>query len=174
MTTIAFDTSTPLTVAAVSVNGGILERSLEAPPGGHPAHCAQLVGALDSLLAGAGSGWDEVERIGVGAGPGTFTGIRVASSGQLLDGRFGGTLSLVMLQPFFDAMLFGCFSGAFESIFVAEEFRDGRTDGCLGLRGGASDTLQRGSQLVGHLVDIDGTHTFKCLANVCSRCHLGH
>ena len=80
MTTIAFDTSTPLTVAAVSVNGGILERSLEAPPGGHPAHCAQLVGALDSLLAAAGSGWDEVERIGVGAGPGTFTGIRIASS----------------------------------------------------------------------------------------------
>ena len=80
VTTIAFDTSTPLTVAAVSVNGGILESSLEAPPGGHPAHCAQLVGALDSLLAAAGSGWDEVERIGVGAGPGTFTGIRIASS----------------------------------------------------------------------------------------------
>lgn len=80
MTTIAFDTSTPLTVAAVNVNGEIFDSSLEAPAGSHPAHCAQLVGALDSLLTAAGSRWDEVERIGVGAGPGTFTGIRIASS----------------------------------------------------------------------------------------------
>ena len=80
MTTIAFDTSTPLTVSSVLVGGEVLESSLEAPAGGHPAHCAHLVGALDSLLEAAGSRWDEVERIGVGAGPGTFTGIRIASS----------------------------------------------------------------------------------------------
>lgn len=80
MTTVAFDTSTASTVAAVEVGSGVFEKVLDAPPAGHPAHSAQLLASLDSLLLEAGSSWDAVERIGVGEGPGTFTGLRIAAA----------------------------------------------------------------------------------------------
>lgn len=76
----AFDTSTPGTVAAVEAGGGIRSLRLDAPPAGHPAHSTQLLEALGSLLKEAGSSWDSVDRIGVGAGPGTFTGLRIAAA----------------------------------------------------------------------------------------------
>ena len=80
MTLVAFDTSTPGTVAAVEEGGAVSTLRLDAPPAGHPAHSTQLLGALGSLLGEAGSSWGSVVRIGVGVGPGTFTGLRIASA----------------------------------------------------------------------------------------------
>ena len=80
MTTIAFDTSTSRTVAAASCGGAVAEAVLEPPGGGRPGHSAQLLAALDGLLDQAGSGWEEVDRIAVGTGPGTFTGLRIAAA----------------------------------------------------------------------------------------------
>lgn len=79
MTTIAFDTSTTSTVAAVARDGVVAGVELE-PPGGHPGHSGQLLTALEGLLRDAGAGWEDVLRIGVGTGPGTFTGVRIAAA----------------------------------------------------------------------------------------------
>lgn len=80
MSTVAFDTSTAATVVAVDSGGTILSRRLEPPAGGRPGHSAQLLEGLESLLAGAGISWDEVGTIGVGAGPGSFTGLRISAA----------------------------------------------------------------------------------------------
>lgn len=80
MTIVAFDTSTSRTVVAVRSGEETLETVLEAPGGGHPAHSAQLLPAIDSLLAQSSTGWGETTRIGVGAGPGTFTGLRISAA----------------------------------------------------------------------------------------------
>ncbi len=37
-----------------------------------------LMGMLEELLAGAGHGWRDLAALGVGTGPGNFTGIRIA------------------------------------------------------------------------------------------------
>ena len=80
MFTVAFDTSTAATVAGIEGPDGTLEARLEAPPGSHPFHGAQLLPALAGLLEEAGARWQDVGRIGVGSGPGTFTGLRIAAA----------------------------------------------------------------------------------------------
>lgn len=76
----AFDTSTPATVVAVEGDGFLLETRLDAPPAGPPAHSSQLLPALASLLEQAGAAWGDVGLLGVGIGPGTFTGLRIGAS----------------------------------------------------------------------------------------------
>lgn len=80
MTLVAFDTSTPATVVAVDVGGAVASRRLGPAPGSHPAHSTQLLAAAGELLDEAGASWSSVERIGVGTGPGTFTGLRIAAA----------------------------------------------------------------------------------------------
>ena len=46
------------------------------PSDGRPRHASALLPELESLVERAG-GWERVERIGVGVGPGSFTGLRI-------------------------------------------------------------------------------------------------
>ncbi len=46
-------------------------------PNAHPGHATRLLAMADDLLRGAGIGWSALDRIAVGVGPGTFTGLRV-------------------------------------------------------------------------------------------------
>lgn len=80
MSTVAFDTSTPATVVAVAAGGTVSARRLEPPAGSRPGHSSELLAELDLLLGEAGQGWDQVELIGVGSGPGTFTGLRIGAA----------------------------------------------------------------------------------------------
>ncbi len=80
MTLVAFDTSTPATVVAVEAGGSVSSLRLDPPPDSHPAHSTQLLGALRGLLDDLGLLWESVDRIGVGVGPGTFTGLRIAAA----------------------------------------------------------------------------------------------
>jgi tRNA threonylcarbamoyladenosine biosynthesis protein TsaB len=80
MTLVAFDTSMAVTAACVLRPGGEPARTPAPDPArllGPPAHSAELLPALAGLLDQAGTGWDEVEAIAVGVGPGTFTGLRI-------------------------------------------------------------------------------------------------
>lgn len=79
MNLIGFDTSTAATAACVLRSDGEAfeslpssERLLEAP-----AHGRELLPALHGLLAEAGLDWAELDAVGVGVGPGRFTGLRV-------------------------------------------------------------------------------------------------
>jgi tRNA threonylcarbamoyladenosine biosynthesis protein TsaB len=78
MTTLGFDTATLATAVALRIDGaGTREARDDPSAGGHPGHATRLLALADELLRHAGAGWDTVERIAVGVGPGRFTGLRV-------------------------------------------------------------------------------------------------
>ena len=75
---LGFDTATAATAAAVWAPGGpAVERRDDPAPGERPNHAARLLVLVEEALAAAETGWDAVERIAVGVGPGGFTGLRL-------------------------------------------------------------------------------------------------
>ena len=79
MTILGFDTSTAASTAAVLLPGGNAIAS--APPaerlGQRPAHSRELLPAVHDVMARAGVGFNDLDAIAVGRGPGTFTGLRI-------------------------------------------------------------------------------------------------
>lgn len=76
MRVLAFDTATDDTVVAAT-DGEELAFERILPPGDrHPVHSQALLELIEEAAAALG-GWESVERIAVGVGPGTFTGIRI-------------------------------------------------------------------------------------------------
>lgn len=81
MNVLGLDTATPATVAGVlRADGEAFERRDDPPPGQRPAHGGRLLELIEQALADAGLGWDELNRIAVGVGPGGFTGLRIGIS----------------------------------------------------------------------------------------------
>lgn len=76
---IAFDTATAATVVAVGTADGTLlaEHRHEPGAGERPGHLTWLLPLAERALADAGAGWQSVTRVGAGAGPGGFTGLRI-------------------------------------------------------------------------------------------------
>ncbi|UWQ18691.1 tRNA (adenosine(37)-N6)-threonylcarbamoyltransferase complex dimerization subunit type 1 TsaB [Jannaschia sp. M317] len=74
-TTLAFDTSAAHCAAAVVSGDRVLATRVEAMTKGQ---AERLMPLLEELLAEAGLGWDALDVIGVGTGPGNFTGTRIA------------------------------------------------------------------------------------------------
>lgn len=86
---LGLDTATRATAAALvrdgdgdddrDRDGGALE--LEArddpAPGSRPRHATRLLGLVAEVLERGGVRWEAVDRIAVGVGPGTFTGLRI-------------------------------------------------------------------------------------------------
>ncbi len=77
MRILGIDSSTSW-VAVAAADGGkpVLESSIGPDEAGRPRHAELLLGEAEAS-AGALGGWDEVERIAVGMGPGSFTGLRI-------------------------------------------------------------------------------------------------
>jgi tRNA threonylcarbamoyladenosine biosynthesis protein TsaB len=73
MSVLAWDTATPATAVAL----GDAELRHDPAPGARPGHAAELLPLVDRLIAAAEGGWGAVERIAVGTGPGSFTGLRI-------------------------------------------------------------------------------------------------
>jgi tRNA threonylcarbamoyladenosine biosynthesis protein TsaB len=73
MNLLAFDTATPATAVAVN------ERELrhDPAPGERPGHAMQVLPLATRLLEEAGLTFEDLDRIAVGVGPGTFTGLRI-------------------------------------------------------------------------------------------------
>ena len=78
MILLGLDTATPSTVVGLATSEGeVLEARDDPGPGERPAHGTRLLGLAAGLLDQAGVDWPALERIGVGTGPGTFTGLRI-------------------------------------------------------------------------------------------------
>lgn len=79
MRILGFDTATPATaVALFDDEAGIeLERRDDPPQGVRPRHATKLMPLIAELLERESTSWGEIDRIAVGIGPGTFTGLRI-------------------------------------------------------------------------------------------------
>jgi tRNA threonylcarbamoyladenosine biosynthesis protein TsaB len=78
MVILAFDTATRATAVALSGVGDVVYVARDDPPAGRrPGHATRLLPLIAAVMDRAGVGWADVERIAVGVGPGTFTGLRI-------------------------------------------------------------------------------------------------
>ncbi len=73
---IAFDTSAAHCAAALLLGDQVITRVDEMAKG----QAEDLMPMLEEMLAAAGLGWRDLDAIGVGIGPGNFTGIRISVS----------------------------------------------------------------------------------------------
>ena len=91
MRVLAFDTATAATTVALcdSAGGEPAEARDDPGPGQRPNHTTRLMRLIVDVLQRSGCGWTDVDRIAVGVGPGTFTGLRigVATARALSRGR---------------------------------------------------------------------------------------
>ncbi|WP_442958307.1 tRNA (adenosine(37)-N6)-threonylcarbamoyltransferase complex dimerization subunit type 1 TsaB [Pontibaca methylaminivorans] len=72
---LGFDTSGPACAGALLRGDELLLQRAEPMARGQ---AERLVPFLEEILADAGAGWNDLAAIGVGIGPGNFTGIRIA------------------------------------------------------------------------------------------------
>src|SRR5215208_3201944 len=80
MFVLAVDTATPDAVVGVSADGEPLREAQVPPrPDGKPNHAQVLLPEIDRSVDAAG-GWERIDRIAVGIGPGSFTGLRIGIS----------------------------------------------------------------------------------------------
>ncbi len=98
---LGFDTATPDTVVALHVDGREPDELRHVPaPGERPGHAAQLLALAGALLERAGLRFADLDRIAVGVGPGTFTGLRigVASARALAQGAGADLVAVSTLR----------------------------------------------------------------------------
>jgi tRNA threonylcarbamoyladenosine biosynthesis protein TsaB len=80
MVVLAVDGATADAVVGVSADGEVIrEASIGPGPDGRPRHSRVLLPEIERSVEAAG-GWDRIERIAVGIGPGSFTGLRIGIS----------------------------------------------------------------------------------------------
>jgi tRNA threonylcarbamoyladenosine biosynthesis protein TsaB len=105
------DTATSATAVGLRLADGTASELRDDPPrGSRPGHATRLLPMAVSLLEAAGIGWDGIERVAVGVGPGTFTGLRVGIAtarglAQSLGLALAGISSLAALaEPALEAL----------------------------------------------------------------------
>jgi len=85
---LGIDTATSATAAAVWGPDGPEREARDDPAAGErPQHASRLLALIEEVLEG--TGWEAIERIAVGVGPGGFTGLRhgISTARALAQGR---------------------------------------------------------------------------------------
>ncbi len=78
MIVLGLDTATRATAVGLMLADGRVLQARDDPDGEQrPGHATRLLPLAHRLLHDARLGWREIERIAVGVGPGTFTGLRI-------------------------------------------------------------------------------------------------
>ncbi len=78
---LAFDTSTAATVVGLAVDGVLCAELADRPQDGErPRHAERLLELCEEALTAGGLSWAQLSRVGVGIGPGTFTGLRIGAA----------------------------------------------------------------------------------------------
>ncbi len=78
MNVLGLDTATPATVAGIlRADGEGFEARHDPDEGERPGHATRLLELVDSVLGAAGLTSADVDRVAVGVGPGSFTGLRI-------------------------------------------------------------------------------------------------
>ncbi len=102
MRILGLDTATRATsVALLDTDSGLATAQRDDPPPGHrPRHTTRLMSLISDVLDARAPGWDGVDRIAVGVGPGTFTGLRigVATARALAQAREIGLVGISTLH----------------------------------------------------------------------------
>jgi tRNA threonylcarbamoyladenosine biosynthesis protein TsaB len=99
---LGIDTATANAAAALTRDGELVAERLVPPgPDGRPRHSRELLTEIEDVVA-AGGGWDAVDLIAVGIGPGSYTGLRIGiatarASAQSLAKPIAGVSSLAAL-----------------------------------------------------------------------------
>jgi tRNA threonylcarbamoyladenosine biosynthesis protein TsaB len=88
---LAFDTASRATAVALAAPEGAWERRDDPPPGQRPAHATRLLPLITEVMREVGLEWAEIDRIAVGLGPGTFTGLRIGVATAKALGQATGT-----------------------------------------------------------------------------------
>jgi tRNA threonylcarbamoyladenosine biosynthesis protein TsaB len=100
---LGLDTSTPATAVALRLSDGSILRARDDPDAGdRPGHVTRLLSLAQALLDQAAVTWRQLDRVAVGVGPGTFTGLRIGVAtarglAQALDVELVGVSSLRVL-----------------------------------------------------------------------------
>jgi tRNA threonylcarbamoyladenosine biosynthesis protein TsaB len=121
---LAFDTATPSTVVGLGRGADdlVADARHDPAPGERPGHAAQLLALCERVLAEAGMSWGDLTRLGVGVGPGTFTGLRigVATARGLAQARGLETVAVPTLQTLVDGPdAVGCLDARRGEVFAA-------------------------------------------------------
>jgi tRNA threonylcarbamoyladenosine biosynthesis protein TsaB len=74
---LGLDTATPATAVAITGTANDTELRHEPKNGERPGHVSQLLPLIEQALSESDTTWEDVDRIAVGTGPGTFTGLRI-------------------------------------------------------------------------------------------------
>jgi tRNA threonylcarbamoyladenosine biosynthesis protein TsaB len=159
---LAFDTATPDTVVGLTGAGEPVELRHTPEPGARPGHAEQLLALCNEALERAGIGWPDVARIGVGVGPGTFTGLRIGvATGRALAQSAGAEVAPVSTLHALEANLEGSFAvidarrgEAF--VLVDGEPRAVRPEELAGLAAGRTALGDGALRYAAHLPDVAG------------------
>lgn len=97
MRILALDTATARTAVALrdidAASGLDLTAADDPPAGARPGHASRLLSLVAGLMQRGGADWESIDRIAVGVGPGTFTGLRIGiASAQALGAASGRPL----------------------------------------------------------------------------------